>query len=73
MKKAAVSGIFPMIFQGEDISEILESEYRASLAVCGNRDSSDPVLVEILDFVRGKAGAVNMTDISVKYLDCTAP
>ncbi len=72
-EKSSSFRYFSHDIQGEDVSEILESEYRASLAVCGNRDSSDPVIVEILDFVREKSGAVNMTDISVKYIDCIAP
>ena len=58
--------------KGKGISEISEAEYRASLASYDDADSADPSLLKILNFVHEKSEPGYMTDLSLKYLDCTA-
>ena len=58
--------------KGGGISEISEAEYRGKLAVYDDAENTDSSLARILEFAHEISGPGYMTDLSLKYRDCTA-
>ena len=58
--------------RGNNISEISEAVYRRNLVINENKTESDPALYKIYKFVNKLDSDVYITDLSVKYQDCTA-
>ena len=58
--------------KGNNISEISEAVYRKNLVINEKKNYSDPALLKIYDFIQSLNSNVYMTDLSVKYSNCTA-